>query len=302
MLRYPDLAASGELGSRAELALASLAECRVCPHECAVDRTRGESGICRAGERARISSAGPHFGEEPPLVGRGGSGTVFFAWCNLRCVYCQNADISHLGHGGDVAAAALADVFLDMQHSGCENLNLVSPTHYTPQILAALDLAASGGLDLPLVWNTGGYESRHTLSLLDGVVDVYMPDVKYAEPHVASRLSGAADYPEHAFAAVREMHRQVGDLVTDRRGVAVRGLLVRHLVLPGRLSGTREVMRFLAGEISTDTYVNVMAQYRPCHLADDFPELSRHITGDEFESALAEARDAGLHRFARNGA
>lgn len=235
-------------------------------------------------------------------MGEGGSGTVFFAWCNLRCVYCQNADLSHLGHGEDVSVDELADIFLDIQRTGCENLNLVSPTHYAPQILAALGLAASAGLDLPLVWNTGGYESLHTLALLDGVVDVYMPDVKYADPGIAARLSGAADYPKRAFAAIREMHRQVGDLTIDRRKVARRGLLVRHLVLPDDLAGTHEVMRFIAREISPDTYVNVMAQYRPCHRAREFPELSRGITADEYASALESARRYGLHRLARNGA
>lgn len=249
-----------------------------------------------------MASAGPHFGEEPPLVGTGGSGTVFLAWCNLHCVYCQNADISHLGHGEEISERELAEIFLGMQRSGCENLNLVTPTHYTPQILSALDLACTEGLDLPLVWNTGGYESLPTLALLDGVVDVYMPDIKYADPQTALRLSGAADYPERSFAAVREMHRQVGDLLTDRRGVALRGLLVRHLVLPGGLAGTPEVVRFLAEEISPDTYVNVMAQYRPCYRAAEFPELSRRPTAVELESALGEARRAGLHRLARNGA
>lgn len=234
-------------------------------------------------------------------MGSGGSGTVFLAWCNLHCVYCQNADISQLGHGEDRSVEELADIFLAMQRSGCENLNLVSPTHFAPQILAALDIAARGGLDLPLVWNTGGYESLATLDLLEGVVDVYMPDVKYADPSVAARLSGAPDYPGRAFAAVRRMHRHVGDLEIDERGLARRGLLVRHLVLPGGLSGTREVMRFLADEISSETYVNVMAQYRPCFRHSASPELSRPISSDEFEAALAEARAAGLHRFARDG-
>ncbi len=298
-LRYPDLAATGELGRRAAEALAGLAACRACPHECAIDRTAGECGVCRAGELARVSSVGPHFGEEPPLVGRGGSGTVFFAWCNLHCVFCQNYDISQLGHGEDVTASELAEVFLGVQRSGCENLNLVSPTHFAPQILAALDIAASRGLDMPLVWNTGGYESLAMLALLDGVVDVYMPDLKYADAPTAARLSGAADYPERAFAALREMHRQVGDLALDEHGIARRGLLVRHLVLPGGLAGTPAVMTFLAEEISRDTYVNVMDQYRPCHRADEHSEITRRVTAEEYADAVAAARAAGLHRFAR---
>ncbi|HET6497500.1 MAG TPA: radical SAM protein, partial [Coriobacteriia bacterium] len=240
-----------------------------------MDRTRGRRGVCRAGVAAKVSSAGPHFGEEPPLVGARGSGTVFFAWCNLACVYCQNHELSHLGHGVELSTEELAELFVGIERSGCENLNLVSPTHYAPQILAALDLAARDGLGLPVVWNTGGYEALHTLSLLDGVVDIYMPDLKYAEPPVAQRLSGARDYPAKAFAAAKEMHRQVGDLEFDTRGVAARGLLVRHLVLPGGLAGTSEVVRFLAEEVSADTYINIMAQYRPCYRAHEFPELAR---------------------------
>ncbi len=299
MTRYTDLNSSRELARRANEAVAGLVTCRVCPHECAVDRVAGQRGACRAGALARVSSAGPHFGEEAPLVGRSGSGTVFFAWCNLHCVFCQNADISQMGHGDDVSVEDLADIFLGVQRSGCENLNLVSPTHCAPQILAAIDLAAESGLSLPIVWNTGGYESLGTLALLDGVVDIYMPDLKYAEPERAQTLSGARDYPERAFAAVREMHRQVGDLVTDDRGCAVRGLLVRHLVLPDGLSGTPEVMRFLAEEISFDTYVNVMDQYRPCYRAHEIPALSRPVTPAEHEAAVDAARAVGLHRFAR---
>ena len=250
---------------------------------------------------ARVSSAGPHFGEEAPLVGTHGSGTVFFAWCNLSCVFCQNADISFGGSGADVSAEELAAVFLDIQDSGCENLNLVSPTHFTPQILAALDLAAARGLEMPLVWNTGGYEALRTLRLLDGVVDIYMPDLKYADESTALRLSGAPAYPAHACEAVREMHRQVGDLARGPDGIARRGLLVRHLVLPGGLAGTPEVMRFIADEISRETYVNVMGQYRPCHRAAELPGLDRRITAEEFDEAIADARTAGLHRLAGRG-
>lgn len=299
MTRYTDLSTTGELARRAERALAELVNCKVCPHECLVDRLARQRGLCRAGALARISSAGPHFGEEAPLVGRRGSGTVFFAWCNLHCEFCQNADISQFGHGEDMAAEELAEVFVGIQTAECENLNLVSPTHFTPQILAALDIAAEQGLILPIVWNTGGYESLDTLELLDGVVDIYMPDLKYADAETALRLAGASDYPDRAFAAVREMHRQVGDLAIGKHGSATRGLLVRHLVLPAELSGTAEVMRFLAEEVSSDTYVNVMDQYRPCHRAHETPELSRPVTASEYEAALDSARVAGLHRFAR---
>ena len=266
-MRYPDLHASGELRRRADEALAWLVRCIVCPHECGTDRTHEPGAFCRTGARARLASFGPHWGEERPLVGRGGSGTIFFARCNLRCVYCQNADISQVDAGDEVSAPELAGVMLHVQEMGCENINLVSPTHATPQILDALDHAAARGLRLPLVWNTGTYERLETLRLLDGVVDVYLPDTKYADAEVARRLSGIDRYPDAMCAALREMHRQVGDLITDERGVAVRGLMVRHLVLPGGLAGTAETMRFIAGELSPDTFVNVMGQYRPAYQA-----------------------------------
>jgi len=295
-IRYPGLHASGELARRAASALRLLESCRVCPHECEVDRTAGELGICGAGLLPSVASFGPHHGEERPLVGAGGSGTVFFTHCTLRCVFCQNFDISQRASGDVLSIHELAEVFGKVQAMGCENINLVSPTHYTPQILSAVDIAAGEGVTLPLVWNTSGYESLETLALLDGVVDIYMPDVKYAEPETADRLSGARDYPARAFAALREMHRQVGELQMDARGVATRGLLVRHLVLPGGLAGTAEVMRFVAREISADTYVNVMAQYRPCFRSGEVPEIDRPITTEEHAAALRLARESGLHR------
>ncbi|MDH4139308.1 MAG: radical SAM protein [Coriobacteriia bacterium] len=294
--RYTDLQASGELRRRADEALAGLRACRVCPHECQVDRLAAGRGICRAGAAARVASFGPHIGEERPLVGSRGSGTVFFAHCNLHCVFCQNYDISHLGNGAELNAREIADAFLHIESLGCENLNVVSPTHFTPQILDALDAAAADGLSLPLVWNCGGYESLETLRLLDGVVDIYMPDAKYADADTAQRLSGASDYPERNRDALREMHRQVGELEVDSRGVATRGLLVRHLVLPEGLSGTCEVMRFIAEELSPNTYVNVMAQYRPCFHADEFPEIDRRLTAEEYAEAVRAARSAGLTR------
>ena len=252
--------------------------------------------MCRTGERAVVSSYNAHFGEEAPLVGRGGSGTVFFAWCNLRCQYCQNHDISQLGEGREVEPEQLATMMLQLQQNGCHNINFVSPTHVVPQILAGVLIAAHAGLRLPLVYNTGGYDSLKTLTLLDGVFDIYMPDTKYSDEATARRLSKVKDYPDVNRAAVAEMHRQVGELRADSRGVAERGLLVRHLVLPEGLAGTSELVRFLAKEISPNTYLNIMDQYRPCYKASDFPELNRRITNTEHINAVQLAKDVGLCR------
>lgn len=295
-MRYTDLQASGELKRRAEVLGTWLQPCVVCPHQCGTDRTNATGAFCRAGDRVRVASFGPHFGEEQSLVGKGGSGTIFFGRCNLNCVYCQNYDLSQADSGREIAPEELADIMLQVQGMGCENINLVSPTHFTPQILTALDLAAKRGLYLPLVWNTGTYERIETLKLLDGVVDIYLPDTKYADPQVAQRLSAVADYPLRMREALREMHRQVGDLVTDPHGIAVRGIMIRHLVLPGGLAGTAETMRFIAEELSTDTYVNVMGQYRPEYRAGEFPEINRFATVEEVAEAVRMARAAGLHR------
>ena len=295
-MSYADLQASGELRRRADEAHAWLSRCVVCPHECGTDRTREPGAFCRTGARARVVSYGPHWGEEPPLVGAGGSGTIFFGRCNLRCVYCQNHDISQRDAGDEVSAGELAAIMLELQQIGCENVNVVSPTHVTPQILDALERAAARGLRVPLVWNTGGYERLQTLRLLDGVVDVYLPDSKYADPAVGERLSGVPDYPAVMRAALVEMHRQVGDLVLDGRDVAVRGVLVRHLVLPGGLAGSAETLPFIAGELSADTYVNVMGQYRPAYRAGDHAELARRVTAAEVGEAVRLARAAGLRR------
>lgn len=292
---YLALAESGELKRRAALARAMLSDCNVCARYCRVNRLRGEQGACRTGKDALVSSYGPHFGEEAPLVGSGGSGTIFFTNCNLKCIYCQNYDISHEGQGKVAADETLAAVMLSLQAQGCHNINFVSPSHQAPAILGALAVAAEKGLRLPLVYNTGGYDSAETLALLDGIVDIYMPDCKYADDAAALRLSGVRDYWQVNRAALREMHRQVGDLKTDARGIAYRGLLVRHLVLPNDLSGTRQVMEFLAA-LSKDTYVNVMAQYRPCYAASGVPEINRRITPQEYERAVQAALNAGLHR------
>jgi putative pyruvate formate lyase activating enzyme len=283
------------LKRRVAIAYARLEACDICARECGVNRRESAEGAsCRTGERAIVSSAGPHFGEEGPLVGTGGSGTIFFSWCNLRCQFCQNAEISQLGQGREVEPEDLAGMMLGLQSQGCHNINFVSPSHVVPQILAGLLIAAEDGLRLPLVYNTGGYDSLKTLALLDGVVDIYMPDMKYADPVVARRFSRISNYPAVNQAAVKEMHRQVGDLSMDNRGVAQRGLLIRHLVLPEDLAGTAETVRFLRDEISPSTYVNVMAQYRPCYRAHELPPLNRRITNEEYAEAVRLAQQAGL--------
>jgi putative pyruvate formate lyase activating enzyme len=292
---YLQLYRSGELARRVSQAHERLEACDICARECGVNRRESATGAsCRTAERAVVSSYGPHFGEEDPLVGTGGSGTVFFSWCNLRCQFCQNAEISQLGQGQEVEPEDLARMMLELQGQGCHNINFVSPSHVVPQILAGLLIAVEVGLDVPLVYNSGGYDSLKTLALLDGVVDIYMPDMKYADAEVARRFSLADNYPAVNQAAVAEMHRQVGDLATDSRGVAQRGLLVRHLVLPESLAGTDEVVRFLRDEVSPGTYINVMAQYRPCHKAYTLPPLDRRITDQEYQEAVRLAEEAGL--------
>jgi len=296
---YRALLPTGELALRVERAYRMLERCRVCPRVCGVNRLENEQGECRTGRRAVVSSFHLHFGEEPPLVGRGGSGTIFFAHCSLHCQYCQNYEISQLGEGVEVGEEELAAMMLRLQQAGAHNINLVTPSHVVPQILAALAIAAQAGLRIPLVYNSGGYDALPTLRLLDGIVDIYMPDAKYAEPEAAWSYSQVKYYPRVNRMALREMHRQVGDLQLDGRGVARRGMIVRHLVLPERLAGTAEVMRFLAEEISRDTYVNVMAQYRPCYRAGEYPPLRRRITVEEYQEAVDLAHAVGLHRLAR---
>ena len=276
-----------------------LEECCLCPRHCGVNRLTGESGKCQVTQQVVVSSHGPHFGEEAPLVGRHSSGTIFFAYCNLRCNFCQNYTISQLGEGSSVTREELARMMLSLQSKGCHNINLVSPTHVMPYILDTLELAVSMGLHLPLVYNSGGYDSVETLKLLDGIIDIYMPDMKYSDEKIAQELSGIKDYPEVNKAAVREMHRQVGDLQIDEQGVAQRGLLVRHLVLPHRLAGTEGVVSFLAEDISTNTYLNIMAQYHPCYKAFDIPLLSRPLNKQEFYEAIDLAHQHGLYRLDR---
>ena len=293
---YLALLRSGELKRRVRVAYERLHACDFCGRKCQVDRY-DQPGACHTGTKAFVSSFGPHMGEEDPLRGYRGSGTIFFAWCNLNCQYCQNYDISQLGHGDEVEPEDIASMMLRLQERGCHNINLVSPTHVVAPILAAVLIAAEAGLHIPLVWNTGGYDSLEALALLAGVVDIYMPDMKYADEAVAHKYSKVKDYPAVNQTAVREMHRQTGDLVMDDEGIALRGLLVRHLVLPGGLAGTAQIARFLAEEISRDTYVNVMDQYRPCYKAAQLPPLDRPVTQAEYEQAVEQAREAGLHRF-----
>ncbi len=283
------------LQERAERASARLESCDLCPRRCGVNRLRDEVGYCRVGRRAIVASYGPHFGEEDCLVGVGGSGTIFFSGCNLRCIFCQNYDISILGEGRQVGPQELAAMMLDLQRRGCHNINFVTPTHVLPQILEALPYAVRAGLKVPIVWNCGGYEAVEALKLLQGIVDIYMPDFKYGDGKWAARYSNAPDYPEVAEAAIREMHRQVGDLQIDERRIARRGLLVRHLVMPNDVAGTEKVMQVLAS-ISRDTYVNVMAQYRPCFEAVGDEFIGRRITPEEYRRAVEAARRAGLHR------
>ena len=293
---YLILHEQGKLADRIAALQERLSPCRVCPRECKVDRLSNEKGVCRTGVKAVVSSYAPHFGEESPLVGSGGSGTIFLTHCNLLCVFCQNYEISHLGQGIETDEGQLASMMISLQRQGCHNINFVTPSHVVPQILAALSKAVEKGLHVPLVYNSSGYDSVETLEFLEGVFDIYMPDFKFWTEESGQRYAKAPDYPEKAKKAIWEMHRQVGDLVLVLEGVAVWGLLVRHLVMPGGLDETREILLFLAREVSVDTYVNVMDQYRPCGKAHDFPPIDRRLSNDEFQEALNLAREAGLQR------
>jgi len=293
---YLDLLDTGELAQRAREARARLERCSLCPRECGVDRLAGVRGFCRTGEQAVVASYGPHFGEESVLVGRCGSGTIFFSFCNLGCLFCQNYELSHLGEGVETSSRELAAMMLSLKKQGCHNINLVTPSHVVPQVLEALVIAAGQGLDLPLVYNSSGYDSLATLRLLKGVVDVYMPDFKFWSAESSKKYLAAPDYPERAREAIREMYRQVGDLEVGEDGIAVRGLLVRHLVMPGGVEESRRIFEFIAREISPATYVNVMGQYRPCGEALSHPPLDRPVSGEEHRAALEAAKDAGLIR------
>ena len=282
---YLGLYRKGELRKRAEALYDKLQNCDICPHQCSVNRLKDEEGICGVGRKALVSSYGPHFGEEPPLVGVNGSGTIFFAGCNLKCIFCQNYDISHFGMGEITEEEKIADMMIHLQNIGCHNINFVTPTHVVAQIVGALEKAVSKGLSIPLVYNSGGYDSLSTLELLEDVFDIYMPDFKYGDVKIGERFSSAPNYTGIAKLAIKEMHRQVGDLICDANGIANKGLVIRHLVLPGDLAGTEKVMSFIAEEISKKSYVNLMDQYRPMYKADRFREIARRILPNEFRKA-----------------
>ena len=295
---YLRLYRSGELARRADEAVAALADCALCPRDCHVNRLADKFAVCKTGRYAVVGSHFPHFGEEDCLRGWRGSGTIFFSWCNLRCVFCQNYDISWQGEGDATRPDELAEMMLQLQQLGCHNINFVTPEHVVPQILEALPLAIAGGLRLPLVYNTSAYDSEHSIRLMDGVVDIYMPDFKFWHSEMAREYSKAPNYPDAARRVIKMMHDQVGDLMFDEHGLALRGVLLRHLVMPGGICGTREIMEWAARELGPDTYVNVMAQYYPAGKVSgsQYVQINRRISGDEFAEALATARAAGLRR------
>jgi len=295
---YLELYETREVHRRAEAAAATLESCQVCPRNCKVNRLEDKTAVCKTGRLAQVASYFPHFGEEDCLRGRKGSGTIFFAMCNLRCVFCQNFDISQAKKGPEVTPQELAAMMIELQDLGCHNINFVTPEHVVPQIVEALPYAIEKGLRLPLVYNTSAYDSMESLELMNGLVDIYMPDFKFWDEDLSLKYVKAKDYCTAARAAIKEMHRQVGDLVLDNYGLAKRGLMLRHLVMPGGIANTRNIMHFIANEISKNTYVNVMAQYYPSGKVseNDYAEINRHITQDEYQKAIATARDEGLYR------
>ena len=285
-----------ELQERSDQLHALLEECVLYPRECGARRTEGKFGVCRLANEIVVSSAAPHFGEERALVGQHGSGTIFFASCNLKCQFCQNYEISQLKMGEKISASRLAEMMLLLQRIGCHNINLVTPTHVTPHIVEALVIAVQRGLNIPIVYNCGGYESLQVLKLLEHVVDIYMPDIKYSQDGFARKYSGVKDYWEMVRAAVKEMHAQTGDLIVNDEGIALRGLLIRHLVLPNRIAGSKAVLEFIAREVSPNSYVNIMAQFRPAFRSYGYPGLNRGITPKEYDEAIQHAVRLGLHR------
>ncbi len=293
--KYLEATNQGILSQKIEQAFQILDSCTLCPRQCKVNRNKDEKGFCSTGKKAVVASFAPHFGEEPMLVGNSGSGTIFFTHCNLKCTFCQNYDISIQGAGEMASEEQLASVMLYLKREGCHNINFVTPTHVVPQILKSLELAAKSGLDIPLVYNCSGYESVDTLKILDGIVDIYMPDFKFWDAEPAKMACDAPDYPQKAKAALKEMHRQVGELTMDENGIAVKGLLVRHLVMPKNLANTKKIVQFIKTEISPATYINVMSQYRPMGGAHKVKEFSRSVTSQEFLTARNIAKDAGLN-------
>ena len=293
---YKELLQKGTFQEKVDKAYKVMESCILCPRNCRVNRLKGEKGYCGADDKMIVSSHGPHYGEESPLVGRGGSGTIFLANCNLKCIFCQNYDISHMDRGVEKTPKELSGIILGLEKEGCHNINFVTPTHYLPQIIEAIKIAAEKGLNLPIVWNCGGYERADMIKLLEGIVDIYMPDFKFWEEEVSKELVNAKDYGQMACEALKEMHRQVGDLDIDKEGLARRGILLRHLVMPDNMAGTEKVMNFIANEISKDTYVNVMNQYRPCFNADKVEKINRRPTEKEFKNALKTAKKEGVTR------
>ncbi len=293
---YSKLEKKGKLKTKIEEAYEKMRRCSLCPHRCGVNRLKGERGFCRASANAAIASYNPHFGEEVPLVGRNGSGTIFFSNCNLRCVFCQNWPIAHEGRGRQVTDKQIAEIMLILQRRGCHNINLVTPTHFMPNVIAAARMAHKEGLRIPLCYNTGGYELVENIKLLDGIVDIYLPDLKFMDGKQADKyvFTGAHDYPKNAQESIIEMHRQVGDLVTDENNIALRGVILRHLVMPNHVSGAREFVKWVAKNLSTETYVNIMSQYRVEHKAYEYEKIARAVNYQEFSEALNWAKEAGL--------
>lgn len=293
---YVKLFKKGQLSKRIEKALALMESCCLCPRECGVNRLGGEVGFCKTGRKAKVASYNAHFGEEPPLVGKHGSGTIFLSSCNLLCGFCQNYDISHLNEGVEVEPEQVAAMMMQLADRGCHNINFVTPTHVVPQLLEALILAVEHGLRIPIVYNSSGYDKKETLETLDGIIDIYMPDFKFWDEKWSERFCQAPDYREVAVTAIEEMHRQVGDLIIDDQGIALKGLLVRHLVMPNNIAGTPHILSFIAKEISTNTYVNVMDQYRPCGNAHEDEFINQPLTVRAFKEAIETAKKEGLKR------
>ena len=293
---YLKLHRTGELRERAEKLWRIMERCKLCPRRCGVNRLKGMRGFCRSpGAKLMISAFHPHFGEERPLVGRGGSGTIFLTHCNLKCVFCQNWEISHLGRGFETSLDEFARMMLRLQDIGCHNINLVTPTHYSPHILKALDIAAGKGLRLPIVYNTSGWERLEILKVLDGIVDIYLPDFKYWEGKMAAKYSsGAESYPQVTKKAILEMHRQVGVAKPAEDGILYRGLIIRHLVMPNDVGGSEKIMEWIAENLPKDTYVNIMAQYTPLYKAYDYPEISRRVRREEYVKVVNKAKELGL--------
>lgn len=292
---YVEACQSGRISEVIDKLYEMLKSCELCPRKCRVNRLNGEKGFCRSIDKLIVSSAGPHFGEEPELVGRYGSGTIFLTNCNLGCIFCQNYEISHLGIGEEVSIEELARMMIRLQNMRCHNINFVTPTHFTPQIIKAVKVAYEYGLRIPLVYNCGGYENVEVIKLLDGIIDIYMPDMKYSDSENSKKYSKADDYFERCKESIKEMHRQVGDLKVGN-GIAYKGLLVRHLVMPNDIAGSEKILKFLAEEISKDTYVNIMDQYRPCYKAKEHPAINRRIHLSEYNSVIDLAKSFGLHR------